>query len=164
MPLEWLNAQILPFHRREQTFKISSPSLHTDLYTIMNGKCKNLRKKWYLFILWSWFLQASRGTALILYGVKSIVKLSYWMHIMNLPCFCIRISLLVVQQVSGLKWLNLEWNSLHQMIYCWLIYFDYIDIHWVNYGQFYIQSRASSLCILSRLEVNKRLTAGVMLT
>jgi hypothetical protein len=39
-------------------------SFHTDMSMIMNDKCNNQQqKKRYFSTLWSWFLQASRGTA-----------------------------------------------------------------------------------------------------
>jgi hypothetical protein len=62
-------------------FNRSNSSYHTELSTIIKEKCKNWRKKRYLSILWSWFLQASRGTAPILYWVKSIKIMSLVTHV-----------------------------------------------------------------------------------
>jgi hypothetical protein len=59
--LEWLNAKIPRFH--QQKFMTPNSSVHTDLYTIRNEKCKSLREKNTQKFLCLWFLKASGGTA-----------------------------------------------------------------------------------------------------
>jgi hypothetical protein len=75
-----LKSRLLPYG---MNFKRSYSSFHTDLCMIVNEKCNNPRIKRYLSILWSWFLQATKGTGPILYWVKSVIYLVFWSHIQN---------------------------------------------------------------------------------